>query len=26
MNADSWAGIPLDPIQARFEGSATMRG
>ena len=26
MNADSWAGIPLDPIQARFDGSATMRG
>jgi len=26
MNAESWAGIPLDPITARFEGSATMRG
>jgi phenylpropionate dioxygenase-like ring-hydroxylating dioxygenase large terminal subunit len=26
MNAESWADIPLDPITARFEGSATMRG
>ena len=22
----SWADIPLDPIQARFEGTATMQG
>src|SRR3984957_16479042 len=26
MNAGSWADIPLDPIRARFEGTATMRG
>jgi hypothetical protein len=26
MNAESWADIPLVPISARFEGSATMRG
>jgi len=26
MNAGSWADIPLDPISARFEGTATMRG
>jgi len=26
MNAESWADIPLAPISARFEGSATMRG
>jgi len=26
MNAGSWTDIPLDPITARFEGTATMRG
>jgi hypothetical protein len=26
MNAQSWADIPLDPISARFDGTATMRG
>ena len=26
MNAGSWADIPLDPIAARFAGTATMRG
>ena len=26
MNAESWADIPLDPIKARFEGTATLRG
>jgi len=26
MNAASWADIPLDPITARFDGAATMRG
>ena len=26
MNAPSWADISLDPITARFEGTATMRG
>lgn len=26
MNAESWADIPLEPITARFEGTATMRG
>ncbi len=26
MNADSWADIALDPISARFDGIATMRG
>jgi hypothetical protein len=26
MNAESWADIPLDPITARFDGTATMRG
>jgi hypothetical protein len=26
MNAGSWADIPLDPIKARFDGTATMRG
>jgi hypothetical protein len=24
MNAESWADIPLDPISARFDGTATM--
>jgi hypothetical protein len=26
MNAESWDDIPLDPITARFEGTATMPG
>jgi hypothetical protein len=26
MNAESWADIPLDPMQARFDGTATMQG
>jgi len=26
MNAGSWADIPLDPIKAHFDGTATMRG
>jgi hypothetical protein len=26
MNAESWAQIPLDPIRACFDGTATMRG
>jgi hypothetical protein len=26
MNAERWADIPLDPIKARFEGTATLRG
>ncbi len=26
MNAESWADIPIDPITARFEGTATMKG
>ena len=26
MNAESWADIPLDPITARFDGTATMHG
>jgi len=26
MNAESWAQIPLDPVTARFDGTATMRG
>jgi hypothetical protein len=26
MNAESWAQIPLDPITAHFDGTATMRG
>ena len=26
MNAESWADIPLDPITARFDGTATIRG
>jgi hypothetical protein len=26
MNAGSWADIPLDPIEARFAGTAAMRG
>ena len=26
MNAESWADIALDPIKARFEGTATLRG
>ena len=26
MNAESWAEIPLAPITARFEGTATIRG
>ena len=25
MNADCWADIPLDPIPARFEGTATIQ-
>jgi phenylpropionate dioxygenase-like ring-hydroxylating dioxygenase large terminal subunit len=25
MNADSWADIPLEPITARFDGTASMR-
>jgi phenylpropionate dioxygenase-like ring-hydroxylating dioxygenase large terminal subunit len=25
MNAESWADIPLDPISARFDGTATMQ-
>jgi hypothetical protein len=26
MNAERWADITLDPIKARFEGTATLRG
>ena len=26
MNAESWADIPLDPITAKFEGTATIHG
>ena len=26
MNAEGWADIALDPIKARFEGTATLRG
>jgi len=26
MNAASWADTSLDPIKARFEGTATLRG
>jgi phenylpropionate dioxygenase-like ring-hydroxylating dioxygenase large terminal subunit len=26
MNAESWADIPLEPIRAAFDGTATMRG
>ena len=26
MNAENWVDIPLDPITARFEGTATMQG
>jgi phenylpropionate dioxygenase-like ring-hydroxylating dioxygenase large terminal subunit len=26
MNAETWKDIPLDPITARFEGTATMHG
>jgi phenylpropionate dioxygenase-like ring-hydroxylating dioxygenase large terminal subunit len=26
MNAGSWAEIPLEPMRARFEGTATMQG
>jgi len=26
MNAESWADIPIDPITAPFEGTATMKG
>jgi len=26
MNAESWADIPIAPITARFEGTATIRG
>ena len=26
MNAASWADIPLAPLTARFDGTATMRG
>jgi len=26
MNSGSWADIPLDPIKARFDGTATIRG
>ena len=26
MNAESWGDIPLEPIRARFEGTAGMRG
>jgi len=26
MNADSWKDIHIDPITAKFEGTATMRG
>ena len=26
MNAESWAEIPIAPITARFEGTATIRG
>jgi len=26
MNAESWAQMPLDPVTAQFDGTATMRG
>ena len=26
MNAESWADIPLDPMRASFDGTATMQG
>jgi ethylbenzene dioxygenase subunit alpha len=26
MNAESWAEIPIAPVTARFEGTATIRG
>jgi hypothetical protein len=26
MNAESWGDIPLDPITAHFDGTATMQG
>jgi hypothetical protein len=26
MNAESWADIPIAPVTARFEGTATLRG
>ena len=26
MNSGGWADIPLDPIKARFDGTATIRG
>ena len=26
MNAENWADIPLDPIRARFDGTATIQG
>ena len=26
MNAESWADISIDPIKARFDGTATMQG
>jgi len=26
MNAGGWADIPLEPIRARFDGTATMHG
>jgi len=26
MNADSWTDIPLEPITANFEGTATIKG
>jgi hypothetical protein len=26
MNAGSWADIPIDPITAKFEGTATLKG
>lgn len=26
MNAESWADVPLEPIRAAFDGTATMRG
>jgi len=26
MNAASWGDIPLDPVTAHFDGTATLRG
>jgi hypothetical protein len=26
MNAESWADVAIEPIKARFEGTATMQG